>query len=220
MSIRFGPFTFDAAARQLRRDGEDIHLSRKAFDVLALLVSRRPEVITKEQLLREIWPETFVSEANLNVLVGEVRRALGESAQSPVFVRTAHGVGYAFSGDAVSPPGEASVRARPGAARAWLVTASRTFALPDGAHVIGRDPQCDVWLDDEGVSRRHARIRLSGGEATLEDLQSTNGTFVGRRRVASAVALSDKDVVKVGTVTLEFRAGRNEPAPTKRIRRR
>ena len=216
---RFGEFELDSATRQLSRRGSAIHLSRKAFDLLNLLVSRRPNVVGKEELYRELWPATHVTEANLMVLVGEVRRALGDNAQSPQFIRTAHGVGYAFCGDARDAADNAPSASR---ARVWLVSDQRTYALSAGDNIIGRDPKCDVWLDDDSVSRRHACVRVDSGvpSATVMDLQSMNGTFVGRRRITSESALRDGDVIKFGSVAVEFRAVGDEPPPTKRIRRR
>jgi DNA-binding winged helix-turn-helix (wHTH) protein len=216
---RFGEFELDSAARQLSRRGSPIHLSRKAFDLLNVLLAHRPNVVSKEDLYRELWPDTHVTEANLMVLVGEVRRALADNAHSPQFIRTAHGVGYAFCGDAREMPDDASAAAR---ARMWLVGDQRTYALSTGDNIIGRDPKCDVWLDDDSVSRRHACVRVNARDAgaMLADLHSTNGTFVGRRRVVSDNTLRDGDVIKFGSVTMEFRAVGEEPAPTKRIRRR
>jgi DNA-binding winged helix-turn-helix (wHTH) protein len=217
---RFDRFTVDSATRQLLGDGHEIHLSRKAFDVLCVLIVRRPEVVTKEELFRKVWPDTFVTEANLNVLVREIRRALGDNAHTPRFVRTAHGVGYAFSAEAV----DLDLPARPGgeAPRAWLVGPRRTYELSEGSNLIGRDPQCGIWLDDTGVSRRHARVRWSGTDTTvvLEDLESTNGTFVGAHQVTSATPLSHGDKITIGPVELELRVAPNEQPPTKRIRRR
>src|SRR5690349_5516064 len=100
MRSRFHHFTVDTDTRQLLRDGADVHLSTKAFDLLSLLLARRPNVVGKDEILRQIWPQSFVAEANLNVLAGEVRRALGDNAQNSRFVRTVHGVGYAFCGEA------------------------------------------------------------------------------------------------------------------------
>jgi DNA-binding winged helix-turn-helix (wHTH) protein len=219
VKCRFGEFELDSAARQLSRRGGAIHLSRKAFDLLNVLLARRPNVVSKEELYRELWPDTHVTEANLMVLVGEVRRALGDSAHSPRFIRTAHGVGYAFCGDAHEAAVTASSTPR---ARMWLVSEQRTYALSSGENIVGRDPHCEVWLDDDSVSRRHASVRISAGDgvAMLADLQSTNGTFVGRRRVTTENPLRDGDVIKFGSVALEFRALGEEPPPTKRIRRR
>jgi DNA-binding winged helix-turn-helix (wHTH) protein len=218
---RFGEFIVDSAARQVRRHGEEVHLSRKAFDVLCVLLRRRPDVVEKDELFKEIWPDTFVAEANLNVVIGEIRRAIGDNAQAPQFIRTAHGVGYAFCGDAVDVDGPAPPPLT-GDSRAWLIGPQRSFPLSDGEHVIGRDPQCAIRLDDSGVSRKHARVRITapGASAALEDLQSTNGTFVGRRRVKGEVPLADGDVITIGEVELEFRVGRDAPRATRRIRRK
>ena len=217
MKCRFGEFDIDSDARQLSRRGSEVHLSRKAFDLLRILLARRPNVVSKEELYKELWPETFVTDANLMVLVGEVRRALGDAAHAPQFVRTAHGVGYAFCGEAREVGDRVSSAGR---ARMWLVNDQRTFLLSEGDNVIGRDPMCDVWLDHESVSRRHACVRVGDAGALLQDLQSTNGTYVGRKRVAREMTLSDGDVIKVGSMAVEFRSLRDEPSPTKRIRRR
>ena len=221
MKSRFGAFVLDSAARQLRRGGEDIHLSRKAFDVLCALLARRPNVMAKDELFKEIWPDTFVTEANLNVVIGEIRRALGDSAQSPRYIRTAHGVGYAFCGEASDAATSQPPSAAEEPSRAWLVGNQRTFPLAEGDHVIGRDAQCAIRLEDSSVSRRHARLRIgASADAVLEDLQSTNGTFVGRRRVRSDAVLRHGDTIVIGDVELEFRLAREGPVATRRIRRK
>src|SRR5262245_14089792 len=96
MRTRFMHFIVDSDTRQLLVNGTDVHLSPKAFDLLCLLLARRPNVVGKEELLRQVWPESYVAEANLNVLIGEVRRAIADDAKTPRFIRTIHGVGYAF----------------------------------------------------------------------------------------------------------------------------
>ena len=113
MTLRFGSFVLDLDTRQLTREGRDIHLSPKAFELLGTLVMDRPKVLSKEVLQQRLWPETFVAEANLSNLVAEIREALGDRARSPVFVRTAHGFGYAFCGEAFHGPGSAETRGRP-----------------------------------------------------------------------------------------------------------
>ena len=68
---------------------------------MRLLIERRPTVVPKAELYARISPETVVVEANLNVLIAEIRRALDDDPKSPRFVRTAHRVGYAFKGSAI-----------------------------------------------------------------------------------------------------------------------
>src|SRR6266699_652694 len=96
--VTFGSFTLDAGARQLCRGRDPIHLSPKAFDLLALLVHRRPEALSKSQILDTLWPDTFVSEGNLAVLIKEIRDAIGDTAQRPTFIRRVQRFGSAFSG--------------------------------------------------------------------------------------------------------------------------
>jgi DNA-binding winged helix-turn-helix (wHTH) protein len=218
VKTRFGPFTLDSETRQLLRDDRDVHLPRKAFDLLSTLLTHRPRVLGKDELQAAIWPDSHVDAAGLNVLVGDVRRALGDDPKRPRFIRTVHGVGYAFCADAVhigeSPPGGPSC---------WLVWGERTFRLADGENVIGRDPRSAIWLDAERISRRHASIVVDVAQDTvqLQDLGSTNGTFVRKARVADSVALSDGDEIRVGSVVLKFRRWLPDHADkTRRIRRR
>jgi pSer/pThr/pTyr-binding forkhead associated (FHA) protein len=99
----------------------------------------------------------------------------------------------------------------------------KTYQLSEGDNIIGRDPRSDVWLDVPGVSRRHAIIRVNSSDrrVTLEDLESTNGTFVRRAPVGGEVALTDGDLIRVGTIDLTVRLWAADTATeTKRIRRR
>jgi len=216
----FGPFTLDPATRELLEDGRPIHLSPKAFDVLQVLVAARPTVVPKADLHDRIWPGTFVVDANLSVLIGEIRKALADSAQTPRYIRTVHKVGYAFCGDA----GSAAAAVPAGtSSRFWLAWNDRTLVLSVGENLIGRNPESAVWVDAAGVSRRHARVKIDAESdaATIEDLGSTNGTFVNDTRTESAVVLRDGDVVHLGSVALTFRAWLPERSrSTERIRRR
>jgi DNA-binding winged helix-turn-helix (wHTH) protein len=222
----FGPFTVDPATRQLLEGGRAIHLSPKAFDVLQVLLEARPTVVAKTDLHDRIWPGTYVVDANLSVLIGEIRRALGDSAQTPRYIRTVHKVGYAFCGDATADapaPGHASAGGgAPPGSRYWLAWNDRTLVLSPGENLIGRNPECSIWVDAAGVSRRHARLRLDAehGAATIEDLGSTNGTFVNEARIESPSPLRDGDLVHLGSVPLTFRAWLPERSrSTERIRR-
>jgi len=221
MRARFQQFTVDSETRQLLCDGTEIHLSTKAFDLLCVLLARRPNVVGKDELLRKIWPDSYVVEANLNVVVGEVRRAIADNAQTPRFIRTVHGVGYAFCGNATDIE-SVSTAAQENSSRYWLVGSNRNFVLAEGENIIGRDPLCSVWLDDPDVSRRHARIRIDSANRTavLDDLESTNGTMLGRVRVRAQTVLTDGDIIRVGPVEFKFRDGTDQPQETRRIRRK
>ena len=234
MRTRFGPFTLDTETRQLLEGEREIHLSPKAFDVLCMLLEGRPGVIGKAAIHAHIWPGTFVVDANLSVLVGEVRRALSDTPHDEKFIRTVHRVGYAFSGDATdlasrpnsggqTPVSAPSAQGAPaGPVPCWLVWNDRRFALGIGEHFIGRDPVSAVWLDASGVSRRHACIRIDGNahRASIEDLGSTNGTLVCGSPISARVVLGDGDVIQIGAAELVFRAWPGgKPPVTERIRR-
>ena len=221
MKTRFGPFTLDSGTRQLVRGDAEIHLSRKAFDLLSTLLAHRPKVMGKDELQSALWPDSHVDAAGLNVLVGDVRRVLGDDAKRPQFIRTVHGVGYAFCGEG-SDIREAPTPAPGTPTPCWLVWGDRTFRLSDGENVIGRDPRCGIWLDAPRVSRRHASIAVNLAQDTvvLSDLGSTNGTFLGRTRVTEPVRLTDGADIKIGTVALKFRQWFPERAPgTRRTKR-
>lgn len=200
MKIHFGPFTLDLDTRQLTRGKRGLHLAPKAFELLAMLVLHRPKVLSKAALLKRLWPRTFVAEANLSNLVAEIREALGDRARAPRFVRTAHGFGYAFCGEATTLPGAAG----PDRPSCWLEWGTRRFPLSEGEHVVGRDPDVEVRLDASTVSRRHAQLVVTAEGTTLEDFGSKNGTFHGSERVASPVQLADGDSIRFGSLLVTF----------------
>jgi DNA-binding winged helix-turn-helix (wHTH) protein len=202
VKIRFGPFTHDLDTRQLTREGREIHLSPKAFELLTTLAVERPKVLSKAILQERLWPGTFVAEANLSNLVAEIREALGDRARAPRFIRTAHGYGYAFCGDATTlSDATASGSERPSC---WLEWNRRRFPLSVGEHVIGRDPDVEVRLDASTVSRRHARLVVTAEDTVLEDFGSKNGTFRGGERVTAPVQLADGDAIHIGSLLVTF----------------
>ena len=212
MTICFGPCALDLDTRQLRRNGKEIHLTPKAFALLEILISERPKVVSKADLQQRIWPETFVVEANLSSLAAEVRTALGDRARSPRFIRTVHGFGYAFCADTTT----IQAGARPPASDSpscWIEWGARRFPLGEGDHVIGRDPDVEIRLDASTVSRRHARVTVTGNGASLEDFGSKNGTFRGETRVTSPVPLADGDDIRIGSVRVTFHS-RSAPMST------
>ena len=199
MSVHFGAFTLDIDQRRLLRDDVELHLTPKAFDLLALLVQQAPRVVPKPELHERLWPGTFVSDATLVGLVKEVRRVLGADGQPSPLVRTAHRVGYGFSGDVKKATQSATTLATQ-----WVVVGSRRIPLSEGENLIGRDPTATVWLDVAGVSRRHACIRVTAGSTTLEDLESKNGTRLGDRIVTGPTPLHNEDRIDLGRVQLVF----------------
>lgn len=197
MPITFGAFTLDWQTRQLLRGTRPVPLPPKALELIAMLVERRPAAVAKADIHRQLWPDTFVSDGNVAVLVADIRRALGDNARRPLFVRTIHRFGYAFVASAV----EVQRPARPerGVTACWLARGDERIPLHGGENVVGRgpaatvrvglDPAAGVRADPEGVSRRHAMIVVADGAAILHDLSSKNGTTVDGVRVTSPAPL-------------------------------
>jgi DNA-binding winged helix-turn-helix (wHTH) protein len=201
LRTQFGDCVFDSDTRELRRGGEPVHVEPKAFRLLEILLAARPKALSKDELQDQLWPKTFVSERSLARLVDVLRDCLGDSAKESRYIRTVHGYGYAFSAPVTAAPA-----ARPSASEfhcriAW---GDREIALAEGENVLGRDPGAAVFLDMNSVSRKHARIVVAKGIATIEDLGSRNGTFVQGRRIEKPTALSNGDRIKIGAASLVF----------------
>jgi len=211
---RFGGFTLDHDTRQLLSNGDEIHLSPKAFDLLALLVANRDRAVSKAELQQRLWPSTFVEETNLATLAAEIRRALRDSAANPKFVRTVYGFGYRFVGEVtadVSVTGPEHARAR-----LWLVFERRHIPLLEGVNVIGRAADAAIPIESPGISRYHARIVVTHGEATLEDLGSKNGTHLNGSRITMPRRLTDGNQIGLGAVVMTFRIA-SQMSPTETV---
>jgi DNA-binding winged helix-turn-helix (wHTH) protein len=196
--VSFGDCVLDSDTREISRGGEAVHLEPKAFALLELLIAARPKAISKSKLHEALWPNTYVSERSLARLAADLRAAIGDSAEKPRFIRTVHRFGYAFCGEVTT------ALARESALHCRLVWGDREIALAEGENVLGRDPRAAVWIDLDSVSRRHARIMVKEGNATLEDLGSKNGTFLEGRKVTSPAPLSNGSQIKVGAASLAF----------------
>jgi DNA-binding winged helix-turn-helix (wHTH) protein len=203
MQLRFGDCEFDTGARELRRAGVPRPLSPKALQFLELLIENRPRAVAKQEIHDRLWPDTFVSDSSLARLASEARAAIGDEAKHPRLLRTLHRHGYAFSGTVSSESGQAAARPAP----CRLLWGERQIPLLQGDNVLGRGAEASVRIDLGRVSRLHARIRVEGEQARLEDLGSKNGTFLRGQRLLAPADLTDGDPIGIGTVVLLFRAG-------------
>ena len=107
MVLMFGDYRLDIARRELRRGGEIVSLEPKAFDLLAFLVRHRDRVVSKDDLLQEVWGGRIVSEAALTTRINAVRRALGDDGKSQRLVRTFTRKGVRFIGEVTELPDQA-----------------------------------------------------------------------------------------------------------------
>lgn len=186
MRLFFGDCTFDSDARTLTRDGESVRMTGKAFQLLELLLAARPNPVEKTDLFARLWPDTFVSEANLASLIKEIRAAIGDDARNPRFVRTVHRFGYAFSGpvtEAVERNAIDSIAVLPFANRSGLVDLDylaeglaesliNTLSRVEGLRVAPRASAFRYSGDDLAALRRQLNVRavLTGRMRAVGDL--------------------------------------------------
>ena len=199
MFLDFETFRIDFDRRQLFRGGEEVRLSPKALQLLQVLIEARPNALSKAQILESVWPSTFVADSNLASVVNELRRALDDDAHAPKYIRTVHAFGYAFCGTPLTTPSPIQ-----GGPVAKLVWEKGEGCLFPGRNIIGRDADAAVRIDDRTISRHHAVVVITESRATIEDLESKNGTFREGARIQGPVVLTDGSVVEVGSVRLVY----------------
>jgi Tol biopolymer transport system component/DNA-binding winged helix-turn-helix (wHTH) protein len=103
--LTFGEFSLDPVAKVLFRGGEPVHMTRKAVETLLVLVEHPGQVLTKEEIIKAVWPDRVVDEANLAQNIAVVRRTLGVAKGSPAFIETFAGRGYRLEGPVVASQG-------------------------------------------------------------------------------------------------------------------
>jgi DNA-binding winged helix-turn-helix (wHTH) protein len=195
MPIRFRDFAIDFDRFEVSDRSGPLHLTPKALELLRILVENRPKVISPSELYDQLWPDTFVQATNLHNLVRELRTALGDKEHE--IIRTKYGVGFSFGADAFLDDPPAAV---------WqIIVNDQHHQLHQGENLVGRDPSATVRIEARSVSRLHARIVIGRLGATIEDLDSKNGTFLLGQRLRAAAALSDRDDVIFGSVRARFR---------------
>ena len=156
--FEFGPFILDTGQHVLRRGQEPIPLTPKTFDMLALLVMSRGRMLTKEELMRMLWPDSFVEESNLTQQISMVRRALGENAGDARYIVTIPGRGYRFAASVVEQivPTALSSEALPGA--------SSVVAAPD-QDPLSAAPLDIAVVDAEVPIEQSAALSTTGSPA-------------------------------------------------------
>ena len=199
MRQAFGDCVLDRDRRELTRRGSIVHGAPKLLALLELLLDAAPRAVTKEEIHKAIWPDTFVADATLTSLIAELRTAIGDEARTPKLVRTIHGYGYAFVGDISDRRPDTATSCR-------IILGEREIVLATGVHIIGRSPDAAICVDDGGVSRHHARISIDASGAILEDLGSKNGTVLDGRTIDRPTPLVDGARIVVGATALKFRS--------------
>ncbi|HEX6177415.1 MAG TPA: winged helix-turn-helix domain-containing protein, partial [Thermoanaerobaculia bacterium] len=190
----FGPFTLDPAGAELRRGGEPIALRPKCFDLLVYFVQHPGRVISKDELMREIWGDVIVDEGTINRTVTALRASLGDESDDPRYIQTVPRRGYKF----IAAVATEEERPQPGDATAFaLIHNGKEIPLREGEHLIGRGNGVSIPLFGETVSRRHARIIVTADSVSIEDT-SRHGTFVNGQRIAGSAKLHSGDELRIG----------------------
>jgi DNA-binding winged helix-turn-helix (wHTH) protein len=211
MKLVFEDCILDLRARQLERHSAIVPLEPKVYELLEVLIRRRPAVVLNVELDELLWPQAYVARTSLTRLVSKLRSALGDLPRGSRVIRTVYKTGYAFCAD-VRCVGPAATPA----AEIEFVWNKQSLPLMDGEHLAGRDDTCALVIDAGTVSRRHARIIVVAGTVTVEDLQSTNGTHVNGARISKATRLGPGDELALGREVLRLKK-RNAYAPTLKV---
>ena len=214
MELAFSDCVLDQAARRLTRGGTVVPLEPKMYQLLDVLIRRRPAVVSNSELDELLWPQVYVARTSLTRLVSELRSVLGDTPRDSRIIRTVYKTGYAFAATVTTM----SAVPQPLAAVS-LVWNSQTVPLVDGENIAGRSAECSIVVDATTVSRRHARITVGRGVATIEDLGSTNGTQVNKVRIFSATQIGHGDEIVLGSEVLTVRMRKSASLTTVVVRR-
>jgi DNA-binding winged helix-turn-helix (wHTH) protein/predicted ATPase len=164
--IHFPPYALDPINECLWKDSRPLKLRPKAFAVLAHLISRPGELVTKKHLINAVWEDTFVGDAVLKVAIRQIREVLSDDPKSPRFIETAHRRGYRFIGEISARP---AGWAMPRAAAAPAVETSTRLRLPEvPAGFVGREhalAQLHAWLARAGSGA--CQVAFVTGEAGI-----------------------------------------------------
>ena len=196
----FGRFRLKSDERVLLRGEEFVSLTPKAFDILLTLLENDGRIVRKDDLMKRVWPDTFVEDGNLTQNVSLLRKALGESAIGPQFIETVPRRGYRF----VAPVNRIN-----GASADHLVG-----SVADDQPVSGSR---QTWLDNSGGASAPAQDRKSNVKGLpltgstlahrLFSLQTAHWAFLSRRVPAVALTLT---IVLVSVVGIAYLSGRDK----------
>jgi DNA-binding winged helix-turn-helix (wHTH) protein len=199
-SFRLGEWHVEPDLNTISRGSESVHLEIKVMELLVFLASRGSRLVSRRELFDGVWGTEFICDNTLSHAISELRAALGDDAHRPRFIQTIHRRGYRMLQPVTSLEGrELPDPGRPSQYR--IIAQNRSIHLRQGANLLGRAPEATVRVDSVWVSRHHARISLDGRAATIEDLNSRNGTFLNERPVSQSSALADGDVIYLGKLS-------------------
>ncbi|HKG13958.1 MAG TPA: transcriptional regulator, partial [Pyrinomonadaceae bacterium] len=143
-AYEFDRFRLDASERLLLRDGQVVPLTPKVFDTLLALVERSGHVVGKEELMRRLWPDSFVEESSLSQNIFLLRRALGEAASGRQYIETLPRRGYRFVADLREVRGTDSEEVLREQAGTQILTGEESPQAPDAQAIQDADAAADA----------------------------------------------------------------------------
>ena len=188
---KFGCFQLDPSEHLLLRDGQTVALTPKTFDLLVFLVSHRGRLVTKDQILEAVWPESFVEEANLTVSVSALRKALGERPGEKHYIDTVPKKGYRFTarvtevdGSAALQPGNAVTSGTGQSVAASVMEQRPAVGVTSADHALPTEPvpESGEWT---AVSEPEPRLPV---EAAKAPALPTRKLFVAAILMVAAIA--------------------------------
>lgn len=189
---------------RITHDGREVRLRPRAMDVLTVLALGAGKLVSKRELIDEVWRTEFVSDHALTQVIAELRAALGDDAGNPTFIENIPRRGYRLVAS-VTPVVESAASNHGVSMPFKLETDDGSRPLAQGQNVIGRTEEADICLDKTEVSRCHAMITVQGTTAVIEDLGSKNGTFVNGRQLDGPATLNNGDEIWIGRSVARMR---------------
>jgi len=183
LRYEFGPYQLNPSKRILTRNGEGIPLTPKATEILLVLVKHAGQLVEKDELLKEVWPDTFVEEANLSQNIFTLRRPFGDDRTGPKFIETIARHGYRFPGS-VKRIGVDEHEADDFAKSDGAAKRPLAVVLPQTTETLAR-----LYLEtkpfalaEEAIDRAVKTLELTDGEAALAESLRTAGVVAARQR--------------------------------------
>jgi DNA-binding winged helix-turn-helix (wHTH) protein len=208
--FHFDEFVLDVGERRLLRGNETVRLSPKAYDVLVVLVRQSGRLVTKDELLKQVWPDTSVEEGILNVHVAALRKALGDDTRPPAYIETVVRSGYRFIAavrfnSAAEKPVAAGAKTRPvelyeliGRGRSHLLSGS-FFELPAAVDAFRSAIEMDPTYAPAHAGLARARCQQATFRAVPYQEAFTEAKACALRALAMDSASADAQVA-LGTV--------------------
>lgn len=212
-AFRVGEWLVEPDLNCITLNQKAIHLELKVMALLVCLSCHGSKVVTRQQLIDEVWDGGFICDNTLTHAIAELRRAFGDDAAEPEYIETIHRRGYRLLKQVTDTEGRPALGfGRP--SRFRVLVDNRNVQLREGENLIGRLPGVSLCINSLQISRQHARITVDNGRAFLEDLGSKNGTLLNGRPVGERERLHDGDRILLGEgiVALQFiEAGKFAP---------